>query len=107
MSDEKFDTFAIVQVMGHQAYAGRASEASIGGASFLRIDVPETNGEPGFTKFLGAGSIFDITPCDEETALRAAASLRTRPFEHLTTIHVPQIEHYSDDDWQEDDYRPD
>lgn len=119
MSETKFESWAIVQVMGHQAYAGRVTEASIGGASFLRVDVPEATNRPAFTKFLGASSIFDITPCDEETARRAAESFGVRPFAHLTTIRVPQIEHRSegalafadqddpgDDGWEEDDYQP-
>lgn len=102
----KFDQHAIIQVMGHSAYAGRVSEASIGGASFLRVDVPAVDGCQAFTKFLGAGSIFDITPCDEETALRAAKSFGVRPFAHLTTVRVPALTHeraHDDRDWQEDD----
>lgn len=105
MSQEKFETFAIVQVMGHTAYAGRVSEASIGGAAFLRVDVPAVEGCQAFTKFLGSSSIFDITPCDEETALRAAKSFGARPFAHLTTVRVPALTHErepDDSDWEED-----
>lgn len=98
----KFDQWAIIQVMGHTAYAGRVSEASIGGASFLRVDVPAVDGCQAFTKFLGAGSIFDITPCDEETALRAAKSFGVRPFAHLTTVRVPALQHHADADEPDD-----
>ncbi len=36
-----FDTWAVVEVMGHNTYAGRVTEQAIGGASFIRVDVPE------------------------------------------------------------------
>lgn len=87
---EKFDAFAIVEVMGHQVYAGRVTEQTIAGAAFIRVDTPAVDGLPAFSKLLGAGSIFAITPCDEEVALRAAASYRNRPFSHLTTIRQPE-----------------
>ena len=87
---EKFDCWAICEVMGHQAYAGRVTEQTIAGAAFVRIDTPAIGEIPAFSKLLGAGSIFAITPCDEEVALRAAASFHNRPFSHLTTIRVPE-----------------
>lgn len=74
-----YEGWAIVQVMGHSAYAGRISGASIAGRGFVRVDVPEIDGQPAFTKFLGAASIFDITPTTEQAALHAAGDLRARP----------------------------
>jgi len=84
---ERFEQWAIVEVMGHSRYAGLVTEQSLGGASFIRVDVPEIPGDmtserrPGFTKLLGAGSIFAITPCTEASARQAAETFRSRQFE--------------------------
>jgi len=44
MSDSKtFESWAIVEVMGHRQFAGYVSEQAIGGASFVRVDVPEVH----------------------------------------------------------------
>lgn len=89
---EKFETWAIVEVMGHSRYAGLVSEQQLGGASFVRIDVPELvvreQTLPAFTKLLGSSAIFSITPCDEETARKAASRLAIVPF---TTFSAPEF----------------
>lgn len=56
-SEAKFESWAIVEVMGHSRYAGFVHEQSIGGASFVRVDVPAVEGRPEFTKLLGQSSI--------------------------------------------------
>lgn len=81
---EGFKSWAIVEVMGHQVYAGFATDASIGGQSYLRVDVPEFKESPAFTKYLGPGSIFSITPVDEATARATAENRRMRPFDVYT-----------------------
>jgi predicted negative regulator of RcsB-dependent stress response len=66
---EKFDTWAIVEAMGFKKLAGHVTEQAVGGASFIRVDVPASGDDcPAFCKLIGAGSIYMITPCDEETA---------------------------------------
>lgn len=37
---EKFDSWAILELMGHRKLAGRVSEATLAGGAFVRIDVP-------------------------------------------------------------------
>lgn len=93
MTDQKsFETWAIVEVMGHRQFAGFVSEQAIGGVSFVRIDTPEVfkNGEhfPAFTKLLGASSIYAISPCTEETARAFAAQLQQRSF---ATYEAPRL----------------
>lgn len=78
---EKFEHWCIVEIMGHQRYAGMVSEQTIGGASFIRVDVPEIDGQKGFTKMFGSGSIYCITPCEEYIARGAAAKFGQRPIE--------------------------
>lgn len=75
-----FREWAVVEVMGHQRFAGLVTEQTIGGASFIRVDVPAIGeDQPAFTKILGASSIFAITPCDEASARAIAESFRSRP----------------------------
>ena len=79
------DTWAIVEVMGHKKYAGYVTEQTFGAATLLRVDVPETEqpaafGRPArttpkYSKLVGIGSIYMITPCTEEIARKAAAVL--------------------------------
>lgn len=105
MDDQpKFDQWCIVEVMGHSRFAGRVTEQAVGGCSFIRVDVPECDGRSAFTKLLGGGSIFALTPCTEQVARAAGRSFRARPYEFFelpmlpTTVHdVPE-----DDETDED-----
>jgi len=77
---EKFEEWAIVELFGHNTIAGQVSEQTIGGASFVRVDVPPVDGDgSGFTKLYGAAAIYAITPTTEEIATAAAARLAVRP----------------------------
>lgn len=118
------DTWAVVEVMGHNTFAGKVSEYVIGGTAFIRVDVPEIAEKvevqhgseytyptvPAFTKLIGAGSIYAITPCSEVIAREIAKRKRTVPVEvfNLEATHrrlaiaaVPELE---DDDEDEAPY---
>lgn len=81
MSEVKTEAgfWAIVEVMGHKKYAGYVSEQVLGGASFVRVDVPETRGQGEFSKLFSAGSIYCITPVKEDIARGMAGTFRERP----------------------------
>ena len=96
---EKFEAFAIVELFGHQIIAGMVTEQTIGSQGFVRVDVPELDGRPGFTKFYGSGAIYGITPCDEKTALEAVRALRPQPVQ--VYIH-PALRAPADDGDEED-----
>jgi hypothetical protein len=64
-----FDSFALVELFGHQKIVGRVREASLAGGAFLRIDVPEFQGVKGFTRYYGPGAVYSINPVTEEVAL--------------------------------------
>lgn len=81
---EGFDAWALVEIMGHKRLAGRVCEHVIAGQAFVRVDVPEVvdgDGEAiaAFSKFIGPGSIYAITPIAEEIARQMARSLSERP----------------------------
>ena len=72
MSEQKFETWGIVEVMGHSRFAGFITQAEFP-AGFLRVTVPPVGDKQGFDKILAPGAIYAITPTDEETARTAAA----------------------------------
>ena len=107
-TEQPFETWGIVEIMGHLTIAGQITEQSIGGVNMLRVDVPAVNGLDGYTKFFGGSSIYAITPTDEDTARAAAAGLRQRPIEvwklNLPQLAPPAPEEDDDpgDDWEEE-----
>lgn len=110
MTDEnKFDQWAIVELMGHQQIAGRVTEESIGGSAFIRVDVPEQPARkavqqwdsdqpsiPPYTRYLSSGAIYAINPCSEKVAKMAAERMRTRPAipyaVHQPSLPSPELE---------------
>lgn len=81
MSDTKttFQQWCIVELFGHIKIAGFCTEQNIAGSNMLRVDVPETNAHPAFTKFYGNAAIYAINPVDETTARLAADSFSVGP----------------------------
>ncbi|MDQ5904005.1 MAG: hypothetical protein QG584_831 [Pseudomonadota bacterium] len=85
MSAERqdFKQWAIVELFGHARIAGLLTEQTIGGSSFVRVDVPEYVSEgqtfPAVTRLLGQASIYGITFVDEATATIAAREIRYQP----------------------------
>lgn len=79
MAEKNFDQWAILEIMGHQTYAGRVTNETVGGASFVRLDVPEAPGKPAFTKLFGPSSIYCITLVSEQAARLRAQTLDQRP----------------------------
>lgn len=84
MTDEKtttgFEGWVILELMGHRRLAGYLSEQSIGGASFLRIDVPKADGNGNVaTQFYTGAAVYCITPVTEDIARRTAANSQPAP----------------------------
>jgi hypothetical protein len=91
--------YAVIELFGHARVAGAVSEQNFGGANLIRVDVPEvkftevdyesprgpdgyakvTRAIPAHTRSLGAGSVYAVNWCDEETARLAAHSIRDEP----------------------------
>jgi hypothetical protein len=95
-------TWAILELMGHRRLGGMVSEATIGGASMIRIDVPETPNQPAFTQYYGGSALYCLTPTTEEIATAVAERSVERPVSRyeLKPLPAPVIreEDYSDDD---------
>lgn len=109
---QKFSQWAIVDVMGHQRYIGFVTEQVIAGTGFVRVDVPEVEGIKSWSKLIGTGSIYAITPVSEEIARGVAARERAKavqPYELPPRPALAAVAHDSDDlppadtDWGDDD----
>lgn len=75
----KFETWAIVELFGHNQLAGKVSEQVIAGQSFIRIDVPKTKSCPEFTKYHLPSAVYGITPVNEDYANRMAERIEAKP----------------------------
>lgn len=92
---QPFEQWAVVELFGHQRIAGKVTEQTIGGCSFVRVDVPALDtstvtrygrvetipAAPGFTKLYGNGAIYGMTFVTEDTAKAAAANMRVQPID--------------------------
>lgn len=85
---EKFDCWCIVELFGHAKIAGRCTEQNIAGTNMLRVDVPETDKVPAFTRLFGSAAIYAINPVDEITCRHMAGQLEVRPIESWNVSEV-------------------
>lgn len=76
---QKFEQWAILEIMGHNRFAGRVSEETIAGAAFLRIDIPAIGDRAEFTKLFSPSSVYAITPVSETIARGVAEELAHVP----------------------------
>jgi len=101
-TENAFQGWAIVELMGHRRLAGYCSQAEMYGAALLRVDVPAKEGLSA-TQFYGGGSIYCLTPTTEETARAFATRNQPAPVQRW---ELPALEHrpsaLSDDDDSED-----
>lgn len=108
----EFRHWAHVEVMGHESYAGEVMDASVGGATFIRVDVPEVLAQygggtiPAFTKLFAPGAIFSISPCTEQVARETARRLCQRPIRvyepAAAEFRQRRLEAPEDDDWDDE-----
>lgn len=91
---DKFEAWCIIEVMGHARKSGRVTEETIAGSPMLRVDVPAsaTDLTKFTTHYLSAQSIFQIHPCDENTArLAAAADGRRESYEYDIDQYLSRV----------------
>lgn len=119
MSDEqsKFEGYAVVEIMGHNREIGYVTTAYFGGPALFRIDQPPipareselTRAEwigdvlaqpgtkvervaiPGKTSYVGPQAVFRLTPCDQETALKAIERMIPAPIKILSLVEAKKL----------------
>jgi hypothetical protein len=74
--------WGVVEIMGHRTRAGALSDATIGGATMLRIEHPtrpdHTGNEP-LCEYYAPSAIFAIRPCSQEDATAVAGRVWPEP----------------------------
>lgn len=113
MKTETFESWCIVELFGHQRIAGLVTEQTIGGSSFVRVDVPANGDTPAYTRLFGNGAIYAINPVSEPIARAAAANYRAVP---VSPYEIPELQRLlgqrplgleeQDLDDEDDDRRP-
>jgi len=128
LQQAKYDGWAIVDVLGHQRYVGYVTTEAYGQAVLFRVDVPALEARErvtkapgyiagrgycpagttviegavdGYTKLIGSGSIYTLTPCTKEAALLALEAMQARPLMHVTLPPGRAITDGDDQDIQE------
>ncbi len=107
MEEKKsFEEWALVELMGRQRIVGRVTEQTIAGATMLRVDVPDAEGNTQLTRFYGGGAIYAISPVSRDLAIKLATNVDSAPVkpydlppqlpERSTTSHVGSDEHEYD-----------
>ena len=81
MKEEKFEATAIIELFGHSKIAGLVSEQTIGGATFIRVDVPETKNEKMFTRLLNPSAIYAINPVNKRIMKATAEQFTAKPIQ--------------------------
>jgi hypothetical protein len=78
---EKFELNAVIELFGHTRIAGKVTEQTVAGTSFVRIDVPETEKQPAFTRILHPNAIYAFNPVTEEVMLAMARQISIVPIQ--------------------------
>lgn len=126
------DGWYVLEIFGHQKFAGFCTVQNIGISAMLRLDVPPLEerervtkrpgyvGEKycpagttvregavqGYTKLFGVGAIYAMTPCTKEACLAAVEEIQPRP---MTPISIPDTKAIAasateiDPEYEEDD----
>ena len=79
-----FESWAILELLGHRQRVGLVREVEMFGGKMLRIDIPTEGGD--ITEFYGASSLYAMRPVSEEVVrdiMRHSADPRPiRPAEY-------------------------
>lgn len=106
-TQEMFEQWAILELMGHVRLAGRVTEEEHFGAKLGRIDIPGPDGRF-VTQFFGGGSVYRLTPTTEEIARVVAAKSAPAPVGRwemdLSALLPPTVDVTpGEDDWDDED----
>jgi hypothetical protein len=99
-TDPKFDSWALVELFGHQRIVGRVTEGTLAGGAFLRVDVPQIEEQEAYTRYFGPSAIYSLNPLKEEVArqLLTMAAYRNAPVNEYAFPKLAERTSENDDD---------
>lgn len=90
MITEKFELWCLVELFGHNKIAGLVTEQTIGGSSFIRVDVPAVGETQPFTRFFNGTAIYALNPMEEDTCKAIAERLQAKPIDSWDMSQIIQ-----------------
>lgn len=107
---EQFKSWGLLELMGRQRVAGELSESTIGGCSFIRVDVPQVGDIAAHTRYFTSSAIYGMTPLAESTARKLANYLQSAPVNAYEMRDAPTAPLLTSDpshpDFMDDDDHP-
>jgi hypothetical protein len=85
-SHTDIEGWCIIELFGHNKIAGYVTTAIIGTSGMLRVDVPEVDGAPAYTRFYGPGAVYSLTLVTEDLAKAALREIRPA----AVTVYIPR-----------------
>lgn len=95
-SEEQFDGYAKVELMGHSVLIARVSKAPIG--DFIRCDVLTADGGTAFTKLVNPKAVYAINLVSREAALALAKAYEATPPATQWELPKPELPASRNDD---------
>ena len=77
--NEAAEMWGVIDLFGHTKIAGKIGEQTIGGAAFVRVDVPYVPGVEAHTRLFGNGAIYSISFTSQAIAESVARKLQAKP----------------------------
>jgi len=104
MSEEAFEGWAILELMGHRQRPGYVKEVEMAGGKMIRVDIPVKEGEH-VTEYYGCAAIYAMRPCTEELvrdAIKNSYGADPRPVRPLDYREREKISAAQTDDYEEE-----
>lgn len=111
-TDNPFNGWAILELMGHKRLAGWVTEVEFAGAAMIRIDVPGDEDGDAATQLYNSSAMYCLTPTSEDTARRVAKLATMAPVttwelasaERRAAIEVADVDDEDDDPDEREDF---
>lgn len=91
-TEPAFESWAVLELMGHRQRPGFVKEVEIAGGKMLRIDIPGDTEEDTVTEFYGISSVYALRPVSEEIARDLAKRVNVRPVRPAEYSALPKPE---------------
>ncbi len=92
---EQFESWAILELMGHRRLTGYVTATELAGHGVLRIDIPTEHGA--ITQYYSPSSMYALSPTTEELAQAVAKRNRPEPV-HVFELPAPPKRELDQDD---------